>query len=54
MGRYADGSREGYSGKYSRDDAKDMLIGEMEGMMDDVSPGTQKAIEKAIHALSNE
>ena len=56
MGRYADGfeSREGYSGRYSRDDAKDMLIGEMEGMMNDVSPETQKAIEKAIHALSKE
>ena len=50
MGRYADD----YSGRYSRDEAKDKLIGEMEGMMGDVSPEAQHAIEKAIHALHQE
>ena len=50
MGRYADD----YSGRYSRDEAKDKLIGEMEGMMNDVSPEAQHAIQKAIHALGQE
>lgn len=50
MGRYADE----YSGRYSRDEAKDKLIGEMEGMMGDVSPEAQHAIQKAIHALGQE
>ena len=50
MGRYADD----YSGRYSRDEAKDKLIGEMEGMMGDVSPEAQHAIQKAIHALGQE
>lgn len=50
MGRYADD----YSGRYSRDEAKDKLIDEMEGMMGDVSPEAQHAIQKAIHALGQE
>ena len=50
MGRYADD----YSGRYSHDEAKDKLIGEMEGMMNDVSPEAQHAIQKAIHALGQE
>jgi hypothetical protein len=50
MGRYADD----YSGRYSRDEAKDKLIGVMEGMMGDVSPEAQHAIQKAIHALGQE
>ena len=50
MGRYADD----YSGRYSRDEAKDKLIGEMEGMIGDVSPEAQHAIQKAIHALGQE
>lgn len=50
MGRYADN----YSGRYSRDEAKDKLIGEMEGMMGDVSPEAQHAIQKAINALGQE
>lgn len=50
MGRYADD----YSVRYSRDEAKDKLIGEMEGMMGDVSPEAQHAIQKAIHALGQE
>ena len=61
MGRYADGySNDGYSNEYSgrrgysRDEAKDKLIGEMEGMMGDVSPEAQHAIQKAIHALGQE
>lgn len=54
MGRYADSSLEGYSGRYSRDEAKDKLIGEMEGMMADVSPEAKAAIQKAIHALDQE
>lgn len=53
MGRYADDRYSGRRG-YSRDEAKDKLIGEMEGMMDDVSPEAQHAIEKAIHALHQE
>ena len=61
MGRYADGySNDGYSNEYSgrrgysRDEAKDKLIDEMEGMMGDVSPEAQHAIQKAIHALGQE
>lgn len=56
MGRYADGgySGDGYSGRYSRTEAKDKLIGEMEGMMGDVSPEAKHAIQKAIHALDQE
>lgn len=61
MGRYADGySNDGYSNEYSgrrgysRDGAKDKLIDEMEGMMGDVSPEAQHAIQKAIHALGQE
>ena len=50
MGRYADD----YSGRYSRDEAKDKLIDQMEGMMGDVSPEAQHAIQKAIHALGQE
>lgn len=52
MGRYADS----YSGRrgYSRDEAKDKLISEMEGMMGGVSPDAQMAIEKAIRALNQE
>lgn len=52
MGRYSDG----YSGRrgYSRDEAKDKLIGEMEGMMGGVSPEAQMAIKKAIRALDQE
>ena len=50
MRRYADD----YSGRYSRDEAKDKLIGEMEGMMGNVSPEAQHAIQKAIHALGQE
>lgn len=50
------GSRRGYSnlGRYSRDEAKDRLIGEMEGMMNDVSPEAQHAIQRAISALNME
>ena len=46
MGRYADG--------YSHDEAKDRLMNEMQGMMGDVSPEAQHAIQKAINALGQE
>ena len=46
LGRYADG--------YSHDEAKDRLMGEMEGMMNNVSPEAQHAIQKALNALGNE
>ena len=46
MGRYADG--------YSHDEAKNRLMGEMEGMMNNVSPETQHAIQKALNALGQE
>ncbi|MBQ1247075.1 MAG: hypothetical protein IIX95_03490 [Clostridiales bacterium] len=46
LGRYADG--------YSHDEAKDRLMNEMQGMMGDVSPEAQHAIQKAINALGNE
>lgn len=46
MGLYADG--------YSHDEAKDRLMGEMEGMMNNVSPEAQHAIQKALNALGNE
>lgn len=51
-----DGYSNEYSGRrgYSRDEAKDKLIDEMEGMMGDVSPEAQHAIQKAIHALGQE
>ena len=47
---------DGYSNRrgYSRDEAKDKLIDQMEGMMGDVSPEAQHAIQKAIHALGQE
>lgn len=50
------GSRRGYSnlGRYSRDEAKDRLVGEMEGMMNEVSPEAQRAIQRAISALNME
>lgn len=50
------GSRRGYSnlGRYSRDEAKDKLVSEMEGMMNEVSPEAQHAIQKAISALNME
>ena len=50
MGRYADD----YSNRYSRDEAKDKLIGEMENMMGNVSPEAEHAIKKAITALGQE
>ena len=50
LGRYADG----YSGGYSHDEAKDRLMNEMQGMMGDVSPEAQHAIQKALNALGNE
>ena len=61
-GRYRDGSREsryrdgGMSGRrgYSRDEAKDKLVDGLEGMMGEVSPEAQHAIEKAIHVLEQE
>lgn len=46
LGRYADG--------YSHDEAKDRLMGEMEGMMNNVSPEAQHAIQKALNALGHE
>ena len=46
LGRYADG--------YSHDEAKDRLMNEMQGMMGDVSPEAQHAIQKAINALGQE
>ena len=46
LGRYADG--------YSHDEAKDRLMGEMEGMMGNVSPEAQHAIQKALNALNQE
>lgn len=46
MGRYADG--------YSHDEAKDRLMGEMEGMMNNVSPEAQQAIRRAMNALGQE
>lgn len=46
LGRYADG--------YSHDEAKDRLMGEMEGMMNNVSPEAQDAIRRAMNALGNE
>lgn len=49
LGRYADG----YNG-YSHDEAKDRLMNEMQGMMGDVSPEAQHAIQKALNALGNE
>ena len=55
MGRYADPySGDEYHTRYSRDEAKDKLIGGMEKMMDKVSPEAQHAIKKAIHALDRE
>lgn len=56
MGRYADSysNEDGTSGRYSRDEAKDKLVHGLEGMMEDVSPETQHAIEKAIRALERE
>lgn len=50
------GSRIGYSnlGRYSRDEAKDRLVNEMEGMMNEVSPEAQHAIQRAISALNME
>lgn len=50
------GSRRGYGnlGRYSRDEAKDKLVSEMEGMMNEVSPEAQHAIQKAISALNME
>lgn len=50
------GSRRGYSnlGRYSRDEAKDRLVSEMEGMMNEVSPEAQHAIQRAISALTME
>ena len=50
------GSRRGYSnlGRYSRDEAKDKLVNEMEGMMNEVSPEAQHAIQRAISALNME
>lgn len=41
-------------GRYSRDEAKDRLVGEMEGMMNEVSPEAQQAIKRAISALNME
>ena len=46
LGRYADG--------FSHDEAKDRLMNEMQGMMGDVSPEAQHAIQKALNALGNE
>ena len=46
LGRYADG--------YSHDEAKDRLMGEMEGMMNNVSPEAQDAIRRAMNALGQE
>lgn len=46
LGRYADG--------YSNDEAKDRLMSEMEGMMNNVSPEAQHAIQKALNALGQE
>lgn len=51
--RYRDGGASGRRG-YSRDEAKDKLVDGLEGMMGEVSPETQHAIEKAIHALEQE
>ena len=50
------GSRRGYGnlGRYSRDEAKDKLVSEMEGMMNEVSPEAQHAIQRAISALNME
>lgn len=50
------GSRRGYGnlGRYSRDEAKDRLVGEMENMMNEVSPEAQHAIQRAISALNME
>lgn len=50
------GSRRGYSnlGRYSRDEAKDRLVNEMESMMNEVSPEAQHAIQRAISALNME
>lgn len=51
-------SMDGYSGEYrrgySRDEAKDKMIEELEGMMGSVSPDAQMAIDRAIHALNQE
>ena len=49
-------SNDGYSGRrgYSRDEAKDKMIDELEGMMGEVSPEAQMAIDKAIRALNQE
>lgn len=51
-------SMDGYSGEYrrgySRDEAKDKMISELEGMMGSVSPDAQMAIDRAIHALNQE
>jgi len=49
-------SRRGYGnlGRYSRDEAKDRLVNEMEGMMNEVSPEAQHAIQRAISALNME
>ena len=49
-------SNEGYSGRrgYSRDEAKDKMIEELEGMMGSVSPDAQMAIDRAINALNQE
>ena len=49
-------SNDGYSGRrgYSRDEAKDKMIVELEGMMGSVSPDAQMAIDRAILALNQE
>ncbi len=54
-------SMDGYSGEYSgrrrgysRDEAKDKMIEELEGMMGSVSPDAQMAIDRAINALNQE
>lgn len=49
-------SNEGYSGRrgYSRDEAKDKMIDELENMMGNVSPDAKMAIDRAIHALNQE
>lgn len=52
-----DGYSVEYSGRrrdYSRDEAKDKMIEELEGMMGSVSPDAQMAIDRAIHALNQE
>ena len=52
--RYYYTQRDGGMSGMRHDEAKDRLMGEMEGMMNNVSPEAQHAIQKALNALGQE